>query len=112
MEHFDAIGQWRDIGVRIVKGKSVESSLDAVATLPSGATVQGVQDFQQYLIDQESERFARALVKKVTTYALGRTLEFTDEEAISGLTEQFIADDYNMKKLLVTIVQSEMFQSK
>ncbi len=112
MEHFDAIGQWRDIGLRIVKGKSVESSLDAVATLPSGATVQGVQEFQQYLIDQESERFARALVKKVTTYALGRTLEFTDEEAISGLTEQFIADDYSMKKLLVAIVQSEMFQSK
>ena len=74
--------------------------------------MKGVTEFQDYLVEHEAERFARALVKKVTTYALGRSLEFTDEEAISKLTQRFIADDYNMKKLVVEIVQSRMFQSK
>ena len=111
-EHFDAIGKWRDTGLRVVRDKNVQAELDSSSVLPSGEEVSGVAEFQKYLIENESERFARALVKKVTTYALGRTIEFTDEEAISELTKQFIADDYNMRKLMVRIVQSELFRSK
>ena len=111
-EHFDAIGKWRETGLRVVRDKNVQAELDSSSVLPSGAEVSGVADFQKYLIENESERFARALVKKVTTYALGRTIEFADEEAISELTKKFIADDYNMRKLMVGIVQSELFRSK
>ena len=111
-ENYDAIGRWRESGLRIVKGKSVQAELDSHAQLPSGMEVTGVAGFQKYMLEHESERFARALVSKVTTYALGRSLEFTDEEEISKLTRQFIADDYNMRKLLVEIVQSPLFQSK
>ena len=96
----------------MVKGKSVQAELDSHAQLPSGVEVTGVAGFQEYLMEHESERFARAFVRKVTTYALGRSLEFTDEAEVSNLTRQFIADDYNMRKLLVEIVQSPMFQSK
>jgi len=111
-ENYDAIGRWRESGLRIVKGKSVQAELDSHAQLPSGMEVTGVAGFQKYMLEHESERFARALVSKVTTYALGRSLEFTDEEEISKLTRQFIADDYNMRNLLVEIVQSPLFQSK
>ena len=111
-ENYDAIGRWRETGLRIVKGKQIQAELDSLAQMPSGIEVNGVAELQNYLMEHESQRFARALVKKMTTYALGRSLEFTDEEAISKLTQRFIADDYNMKKLLVEIVQSPMFQSK
>ena len=111
-ENYDAIGRWRESGLRIVKGKSVQAELDSHAQLPSGMEVTGVAGFQKYMLEHESERFARALVSNVTTYALGRSLELTDEEEISKLTSQFIADDYNMRKLLVEIVQSPLFQSK
>jgi hypothetical protein len=111
-ENYDAIGRWRESGLRIVKGRSVQAELDSHAQLPSGMEVTGVAGFQKYMLEHESERFARALVSKVTTYALGRSLEFTDEEEISKLTRQFIADDYNMRNLLVEIVQSPLFQSK
>ena len=90
----------------------MQAELDSHAQLPSGMEVTGVAGFQKYMLEHESERFARALVSKVTTYALGRSLEFTDEEEITKLTSQFIADDYNMRKLLVEIVQSPLFQSK
>tara|TARA_B100000676_G_scaffold291547_1_gene326217 strand:- start:13920 stop:16313 length:2394 start_codon:yes stop_codon:yes gene_type:complete len=111
-EHFDAIGKWRDTGLRVVRNKNVQAELDSSSVLPSGKEVSGVAEFQKYLIENESERFARALVKKMTTYALGRTIEFTDEEAISELTKQFIVDDYNMRKLMIGIVHSELFRSK
>lgn len=111
-ENYDAIGRWRETGLRMVKGKPVQAELDTHAKLPSGLEVTGIAEFQDYLLQHESERFARAFVKKVTTYALGRSLEFTDEEAVSKLTQQFMADDYSLKKLLVEIVQSPMFQSK
>ena len=111
-ENYDAIGRWRESGLRIVKGKQIQAKLDSLAQMPSGIEVNGVAEFQNYLVKYESQRFAKALVKKMTTYALGRSLEFTDDAAISKLTQRFIADDYNMKKLLVEIVQSPMFQSK
>lgn len=111
-ENYDAIGRWRESGLRMVKGKLVRIELDARAQLPSGVEVRGVSELQKYMVEYESARFANALVRKLTTYALGRTLEFTDKEAISGLTRKFIADDYNMKKLMAAIVQSTLFQSK
>ncbi len=111
-ENYDAIGRWRETGLRLVRGQAVQAELDSHAKLPTGAEVDGVVDFQKYMIEHESERFARALVKKLTTYALGRTLEFTDEAEVSELTTQFINNQYNLKKLMIAIVQSSLFQSK
>ena len=56
--------------------------------------------------------FAVNLVRRLLTYALGRSLEFTDDETVDKLTKQFIANDYKLADLIVAIVQCEQFRTK
>ncbi|MFT4690668.1 MAG: hypothetical protein ACI9OD_002884 [Limisphaerales bacterium] len=45
-------------------------------------------------------------------YALGRSLDFGDRETIEKLTNEFIAADFRLGKLIFALAQSEAFQSK
>jgi hypothetical protein len=45
-------------------------------------------------------------------YSLGRSLEFSDEAAISALTDEFVKNEMRVGKLLQAIVATPMFQSK
>jgi hypothetical protein len=111
-ENFDAIGKWRTEVNRVVgKGKMIQAELINTTTLPDGEKISGSMELQRYLVERQSARFARALVTKTLTYALGRTLEWTDNRIVDKLTAQFISDDYNIRKLLVAIVQTDAFKT-
>jgi hypothetical protein len=111
-ENFDAIGKWRTEVNRVVgKGKMIRAKLVNTTTLPDGENVSGNMELQEYLVERQSARFAQALVTKTLTYALGRTLEWTDSKTVDKLTAQFISDDYNIRKLLVAIVQTKSFKT-
>jgi hypothetical protein len=111
-ENFDAIGKWRTEVNRVVgKGKLIRAELVNTTTLPDGDKISGNMELQRYLVERQSARFARALVTKTLTYALGRTLEWTDSKTVDKLTAQFISDDYNIRKLLVAIVQTKAFKT-
>ena len=51
-------------------------------------------------------------MSKILTYALGRSLEFSDETLISDLTNQFLKNNLRVRDLLVVVVQQPDFQSK
>ena len=111
-ENFDAIGKWRTDVKRVVgKGKILPTELTNTAILPEGDEITGVSEMQEYLVEKQRTRFARAMVTKILTYALGRTLEWTDNKTVDKLTAQFISDNYNIRKLLVAIVQTEAFKT-
>jgi hypothetical protein len=93
------------------KGKMIRAELVNTTTLPDGDKISGNMELQRYLVERQSARFARALVTKTLTYALGRTLEWTDSKTVDKLTAQFISDDYNIRKLLVAIVQTKAFKT-
>ena len=93
------------------KGKITQAELTNSTILPTGDEISGIMELQQYLLDRHSTRFARALVTKTLTYALGRSLEWTDNKTVDRLTAQFISDNYNIRKLLVAIVQTESFKT-
>ena len=71
-----------------------------------------MSQLKKHLLEHERERFSRAVVRKLLTYGLGRSLEFSDEEAVEKLNQQFMAADYRLAELIVAIVQSEPFQYK
>ncbi|MBI1247979.1 DUF1592 domain-containing protein [bacterium] len=112
-ENYDAIGLWREEVRRVSrKGKVNLSPVVAHATLPGGKQVTGLKELKNHLLENERERFAKALVRRMLAYALGRSLELTDESTVTQLTEQFIQHDYRISDLMVAIIQSEPFQSK
>ena len=69
-------------------------------------------ELKDYLLREKKDAFARALVVKLTTYALGRYLEFTDDKIVDDLTARFQEQGYRLDKLIQSIVASELFLTR
>ncbi|MEK9986210.1 MAG: DUF1588 domain-containing protein, partial [Opitutae bacterium] len=109
-EQYDAVGLWRD-NLR-THPKAKPQPVDAQAKLPDGEMLDGMVGLKKHLLKIEKDKFARALTAKLLTYALGRSLDFSDEETIDVLATRFAKDDYRIRSLLVAIVTSEAFLRK
>jgi hypothetical protein len=113
LQEFDAVGKWREEVVRPKNGKDgITLPVDARATLPDGREVNGIDELRAYLLEHREEQFARALVSKLLTYALGRSLKFSDQSVIDILTKDFLKNDLRLAELVESIAVSAMFQTK
>jgi hypothetical protein len=104
LEHYDAIGKFRTD----VKSKPVV----ATDILPNGQELRGAASLKQYLINHRSEDFSRALVTRLSIYALGRDIQLSDEDLLDDLTNDFIRRDYRILGLIKGIVSSDAFRTK
>ena len=104
LENFDAIGRFRT--------EAHNKPVVASDTLPNGTELDGVVSLKNYLVEHRSEDFARALVSRLTVYALGRNLELSDEDLIDDLTNSFANNDYQMMHLIQELVASDAFRVK
>jgi hypothetical protein len=114
-ENFDAVGQWRTVVSGSKRRRRPTRPVDAVVELPDGTGVDGVGGrggIKNYLVTVQGEAFARALVKRLLTYSLGRSLEYSDRGAVDDLTRRFIKSEYRLKELIVAISGSQPFVSK
>ena len=111
-EAFDAIGLARQQVQRNVGKKTVRSAVDRTTVLPNGTKIDGVQDLKDYLLENEQERLARAIVKNMLAYALGRSLVLEDRLVVEELVVDFRENGFRLSRLIVKIAQSEVFQSK
>ena len=112
LEHFDAVGQWRDTIKRFDRKKVLSLPVRSDTVLPGGYSVSGVEDLKEYLIKHRSKQFAQAIVSRMTSYAVGRSLEFEDQQNINRMTNNFVDSDYKLRALIHRIVQDDIFQSK
>tara|TARA_R110002096_G_scaffold28236_11_gene85744 strand:- start:448 stop:2838 length:2391 start_codon:yes stop_codon:yes gene_type:complete len=94
------------------KNRMFAQAVVTATVLPGGAEVDGMEDLKAYLLEERHEQFARALVTKLLTYALGRSLELTDEDALDELTAGFIKNDHQLHRLVQEVVASEAFLTK
>tara|TARA_B100000212_G_scaffold336870_1_gene310838 strand:- start:8351 stop:8836 length:486 start_codon:yes stop_codon:yes gene_type:complete len=119
LEEFDATGLYRSESLRLTSkekgGTRTEKAFAPVKAfdmMPDGTSIDGAESLKAYLLDQRRRDFARALVVKLTSYGLGRTLEFTDEPIVEDLTDQFEERDYRLDYLIESIVLSELFLTR
>ena len=103
-ENYDALGLFRTQ----IKNKPV----DATAELFNRQTLAGMDGLKQYLLTDRQDQFARAMVHKLTAYALGRPLTFGDRAEIDNLTAQFRRRGDGLRDLIHLIVTSNLFNSK
>ena len=112
LEQYDAVGNWR-AGIKRFDGKKELSlPVSTETTLPGGHRIEGVADLKAFLINHRHEQFAKAIVSRMTSYALGRSIEFTDEAEVDKITDQFVESDYKLRSLIHAIVDNELFQTK
>jgi mono/diheme cytochrome c family protein len=103
-ENFDAVGSWRTQ----IKGEAV----DASSLLFNRQKLDGMDGLKRFLLTNRQDQFARAMVHKLTTYALGRPLTFSDRSDIDGITAEFRKKDDRLADLISLMVTSEIFRSK
>ena len=103
LENFDPGGRWR-------------SSYGQVEIDPSGVTADG-QEFAgpvelKRILMQEREKIARNLSSKMLSYALGRSLLFTDEPALRRLDNCLLQNNFNPELFIIELVKSYPFRMK
>ena len=103
-ENYDALGAYRTH----IKNQPV----DATSELFNRQSLAGIDGLKRYLLTDRQEQFARAMVHKLTAYALGRPLSFGDRADIDNLTAQFRRRDDGLGDLIHLIVSSNLFNSK
>ncbi len=114
LENYDAIGLFRTVApLRSGEKTSRDHSppkLDPVTKLPHGETLNGADDLKAFLLKEKRQHLAQSIVKRLATYALGRSLDLSDRETIEALTERFQSNDFRLRGLIVDLVNSDLFQ--
>ena len=98
LENFDALGQWRE-------------SKDIISEMSNGTTINGFADLKKYLVSERKSWFARSTVKRLMSYALGRSLDLGDRNAIEELSQYFQEEQFRMHSLIHKLVLHEVFQN-
>ena len=103
LEHFDAVGKWRDAegGVPV----------DASGALPDGTTFDGLPGLRDVLLARQDE-FVTTVAEKLLTYALGRGIEHYDRPAIRAIVREAAADGYRWSSLVLGVARSLPFQMR
>jgi hypothetical protein len=112
LENFDAVGRWRTETTRKVGDETKPFPVNSTETLPGGHVVEGVDGLKKHLVNDQKQAFAASLVSRLLTYALGRTLELGDQDAVQLISQQLESDDFRMNRLIHHIVNSVPFQTK
>lgn len=104
LENYDAIGSFRT--------QTNNKPVDATATLFNKQPLAGMDGLKRYLLVDRQDQFARAMVHKLTSFALGRPLSFGDRADVDRLTERFRAKEDRLGDLITLITTSDLFRAK
>ncbi len=110
LERFDPVGLVRD-QVRSEDGAQV------FAIVTAGVMPDGKRSFTDYVhlrqrLMEDRDHLVRVLTRNLMTYALGRTVGFTDQDTVEQLVAATIKDGYGLGALVRHIVQSKAFLTK
>jgi hypothetical protein len=103
-ENFDAFGKFRT--------KINERPVDAKSLLYNTQELSGIDGLKEYLLRNRQDQFCRAMVDKLTSYALGRPMTFSDRDQIDRLAIELRKKDDRLRDLLQLIVTSDLFKSR
>ena len=109
LENYDAVGLWRT-EVRTKKGdKMVTSPVVSKDSFSNGSELDGPDKLKERLACEYGDQFARSLMRRLLTYALGRSLDLRDQKPVKALDEKFAAAGYRMRDMVQLVVSSELF---
>ena len=103
LEGFDAIGRSRteDLAHR---------PIDTKTRVQDGTEIQGLDGLRQYMLTTKREAFLRQFTRKLLGYALGRSVQFSDEPLLGEIRQQLESHDFSVATVIQMIVHSRQFQ--
>ena len=101
-EHFNAVGQWREVDGGF--------PIDASGELPDGTRFDGARELVRQLKTRDT--FVLCVIEKMLTFALGRGLEYYDKCTIDNIHQDLRDHSLAFQTLVESIVLSESFQQR
>ena len=102
MEHFDAIGQWRETD----RGAAIDATIEWAER-----TIDSPRAFREALVTKGDE-FEKTVAEKLLTFALGRGLDYYDAPTVRRIVRDLDAADYRWSALIEGVVASLPFQMR
>ena len=102
LEHFDAIGQWRETD----GGAAISATIEW-----QGQTIDSPRAFREALLGRGST-FVQTVTEKLLTYALGRGVDYRDAPTVRELVRGLARDEYRWSSLIEGIVSSTPFRMR
>jgi hypothetical protein len=115
LENFDVIGGWRENYRALVQVKGQRprrgegKAVIAADELPKLGAYKSFPEFRALLLKNEPLVF-RNTAEKLATYALGRRMGFGDRADLEHIVQSTKAEGGGLRTMLVTLVQSPLFQ--
>ena len=104
LEHFDAVGRWRDDD----DGKPI----DTASELPDGSVIDGSGRRAARCSSRSRKLFVSAVTEKLMMYALGRNVQYYDAPAIRAVVRAAAARNYEFSAIVEGIAASVPFQMR
>jgi hypothetical protein len=103
LEAFDAIGRKRekDLGDR---------AIDTRVQTMDGTKFDGINGLRSYLMTKRGDAFQRQFCRKLIGYALGRSVQLSDEPLLTEMQNKMKSKDCRMSALVASIVGSRQFR--
>jgi hypothetical protein len=103
MDHFDAVGQWRDT--------EAGQPIDASGGLPDGSTFNGAAELKKALL-RNPEQFVGTVAEKLLMYGISRNVQYYDQPAVRAIVRQAASSNYSFAALVLGVVKSAPFQMR
>ncbi len=103
LERFDAIGRRRDSDLG---GRPIDARVKAM----DGAQFEGLEGLRTYLLTARRDAFLRQFCRKLLGYALGRSVQLSDEPLLAEMQNALKANDYRFSSVVETVILSRQFR--
>jgi len=103
LEGFDAIGRRRDRDLG-------DRPIDTHAKVMDGSEFDGIDGLRDYLLSKRRDAFLRQFCRKLLGYALGRSVQLSDEPLLKQMRLQLQDHDYRIGPLIESMVLSRQFR--
>jgi mono/diheme cytochrome c family protein len=103
LENFDAVGAWRT--------REGVNPVEPAGQIFDGTRVDGPVALRKAVLSRP-ENFVDTLTEKLLTYALGRSLAYSDMPVIRGIVHDAARADYRFSSIVMGIVKSVPFQMR
>ncbi len=105
---FEGYGPVGGARTKDLAGRAVDTSV----SYPGGSQGTGFEGLQSFIREHRQQGFVDNLSRKLLAYALGRSLQLSDESIIERMETRLAAKEFRFNSLVETIVTSPQFLNK
>ena len=109
-DQYDAIGQWRT-REHVPTGVGEDPTVDASGVMPDGRPFTDSVQFKQLLLE-DRDKFARAFIEHLCTYALRRVLTVDDKDGVQAIVDEAKKSQYGVRDIVRAVALSDLIRKR